>query len=59
MFKSILYFIIYNFLDKGLSLVGPLQVKDIILFIFLLILLSKKRLLAENKYPLIFAHYCQ
>ena len=52
--KAFSIFIIYNFLDKGLSLVGPLQVKDIILFIFLLILLSKKRLLTENKYPLTF-----
>lgn len=43
--KSFILFFSYNILDKGLSLIGPLMVKDVILMFFLFLFFVKR-----NKY---------
>lgn len=51
--KAFVIFFIYSLLDKGLSFGGPLQVKDVILVAFLLLLFNRKRLVSKYKYPFV------
>lgn len=48
--KAFTIFFFYSLFDKGLSLTGPLQVKDLILFLFLIIL-TNKIVKIKKQYP--------
>ena len=52
--KSFTIFFFYTLFDNGLKFIGPINVKDIVLIVFLIILFNK-RMVKKYKYPF---YYC-